>query len=61
MEKKETRILTKEEYDRIFYAYKAYLNQLHYLSENEEISEYQRNQLRDAELNPITLYKIYYM
>jgi hypothetical protein len=60
MAKKETRPLTKEEYDRVFDAYKAYLGQLQHLSENEEIHEGQRNQLRDAERNPIMLYRIYY-
>lgn len=60
MAKKVKRVLTKEEYDRVFYAYKAYLNQLRYLSENEEITEHQRNQLRDAERSPITLYRIYH-
>lgn len=60
MTQKETRPLTKEEYDRVFYAYKAYLNQLSFLSENEEIHKDQRNKLRDAGRNPLMLNKLYY-
>lgn len=60
MAKKETRPLTKEEYDRVFYAYKAYLNQLRYLSENKEIHEDQRRKINEAGRNPLMLNKLYY-
>ena len=60
MTQRETRPLTKQEYDRVFYAYKAYLNQLRYLSENEEIHVDLRNKLRDAGRNPLMLNKLYY-
>ena len=60
MTQKETRTLTKEEYDSVFYAYKAYLNQLRYLSENEEIHVELRRILNEAVRNPLMLNKLYY-
>jgi len=60
MDKKATRPLTKEEYDKVFNAYKAYLEVLHNISDNEEIHKDQRDRLNDAERNPLALNKLYY-
>jgi len=60
MAKKETRPLTKEEYDMVFRSYKDFLNVLSLLSDNEEIHEDQRNKLREAGRNPLMLNKLYY-
>ena len=60
MKQKATRPLTKEEYDKVFSAYKAYLEVLQNLSDNENIHKDQRDKLDDAARNPLVLNKLYY-
>ena len=60
MTQKETRPLTRREYDMVFTSYHDYLNVLALLADNKEIHEDQRNKLRDAGRNPLMLNKLYY-